>query len=417
MKNDFRSFLNNVKEEKMDVVLAVAVCFGIIGIGEIISYLTKAFIPSMAAALLLYLVLTWMGMPKMFPETAGFGIIGELSMLFLIVHLGTSVVPADYIKNIRSVVIAAGAIVGGLIAVIGIGGIFFGLDVMLAGAGAACGGGAIAGILAIQKLTDMGLVALIGIPAIIMSVVDLYGQPIASIMLKKYCKKLTSRDAYLLEKVSDNNPKIKMTKDGIPYGSEENPSSIIKTWIPKKLEEDGFVLFELAGLALLAYVLQELTGISNCIFAFFLGLFACVLGITRMNLLDRSHSYGFVICVFIAWIFMSINEVTPQALLASLGPSICILVLATIGLAGGAGIVGKLLGYDFWLSAACGCGLMFLMPGVMIVTKEATKRSARNEEEAQFLFDKTAPSMYIVANAGYIMGLAVTVTCLLSLLK
>ena len=38
----------------MDVVLAVAVCFGIIGIGEIISYLTKAFIPSMAAALLLY---------------------------------------------------------------------------------------------------------------------------------------------------------------------------------------------------------------------------------------------------------------------------------------------------------------------------------------------------------------------------
>lgn len=401
----------------MDVVLAVAICFGIIGVGEIISYFTKAFIPSMAAALLLYLILTWVGMPKMFPETAGFGIIGELSMLFLIVHLGTSVVPADYIKNIKSVIVAAGGIIGGLLAVIGIGGLFFGFDVMLAGAGAACGGGAIAGILAIQKLTDIGMVALIGIPAIIMSVVDLYGQPIASMMLKKYCKKLTKTDAYLLEKSLDDAPKLKLTKDGIPYGSEDNPSSIFRTWVPKKLEEDGFVLFELAGLALLAYLLQEITGISNCIFAFFLGLFACVLGITRMNLLDRSHSYGFVICVFIAWIFMSINEVTPQALLASLAPSITILILATIGLAGGAGLVGKLLGFDFWLSAACGCGLMFLMPGVMIVTKEATKRSARNDEEAEFLFNKSAPAMYIVANAGYIMGLALTVTCLLSLLK
>lgn len=229
-------------------------------------------------------------------------------------------------------------------------------------------------------------------------------------------RKLTKSDAYLLEEEKDDGPKLKLTKDGIPYGSEENPSSIFRTWIPKKLEEDGFVLFELAGLALLAYFLQEITGISNCIFAFFLGLFACVFGITRMNLLDRSHSYGFVICVFIAWIFMSINEVTPQALLASLGPSIAILVLATIGLAGGGGIVGKLLGYDFWLSAACGCGLMFLMPGVMIVTKEATRRSARDEQEAEFLFNKTAPSMYIVANAGYIMGVAITVSCLLSLL-
>lgn len=110
-------------------------------------------------------------------------------MLFLIVHLGTSVVPADYVKNIKSVIVAAGAILGGLIAVVGIGGLIFGFDVMLAGAGAACGGGAIAGILAIQKLTDMGLVALIGIPAIIMSVVDLYGQPIASTMLKKVFEK------------------------------------------------------------------------------------------------------------------------------------------------------------------------------------------------------------------------------------
>lgn len=403
----------------MDIVLAAAICLGILGVGEMVSYFTKAFVPSMAAALILYMILTWIGMPTRFPEESGFAYIGELSMLFLIVHLGTSVPPGDYIKEIKSVIIAIAALAGGLITTVGIGGLLFGFDKMLAGAGAACGGGAIAGILAIQKLTDLGVVALIGIPAIIMCTVDLYGQPIASIMLKKFTGRLRAQDQYLLEAAARKSaPKEeRLTADGVPYGSEDNPSRKIRCWVPRKLEEDGFVLFELAILSLGAYWLANITGVSNCIYAFFLGLIGCAVGALRMNLLDRSHSYGFVISVFIIWIMQSINDCTPQALLASLLPVVATLVLATLGLALGGGICGKLLGYDFWLSAAAGMGLMFLMPGVMIVTTEVTRRSARNEEEAKFMFDSAAPCMYIVANAGYIMGVAITVSCLLNLLK
>lgn len=68
----------------MDIVLAAAICLGILGIGEMVSYFTKAFVPSMAAALILYMILTWIGMPTRFPEESGFAYIGELSMLFLI---------------------------------------------------------------------------------------------------------------------------------------------------------------------------------------------------------------------------------------------------------------------------------------------------------------------------------------------
>ena len=402
----------------MDVVVAAAVCLGIIGVGEIVSYFTRAFIPSMAAALLIYLLLTWGGMTKDFPEMSGFNYLGELSMLFLVVHLGTSVAPGDYIKNIKSVIVAAAALVGGLVCVVGLGGLIFGFDVMLAGAGAACGGGAIAGILAIQKLTDLGLVSLIAVPAIILGTVDLYGQPVASFLLKNFARKLNKSDAYLLEKTAnkDKAEEIRLTKHGVPFGSEDNPSNRITAWIPIKLEEDGFVLFELAVLSLLAYFLESVTGINMYIYAFFLGAIGCAVGVLRMNLLDRSHSYGLVICVFITWIFSSMNDITPSALLASLGPALTILILATIGLAGGGGLAGKLLGYDFWLSAAAGMGLMFLMPGVMIVCNEVSARSARDKEEEKFMVDSIAPSMYIVANAGYIMGVAITVSCLLSLL-
>lgn len=403
----------------MDILIAATICFAIIGVGELVSYITKAFIPSMAASLIVYLLLTWFGMPKDFPDVAGFNYLGELSMLFLVAHLGTAVVPIEYIRNIKSVVVAAAALVGGLIMVVGVGGIFFGWQVMLGGAGAACGGGAIAGILAIQKLTDIGALSLVAVPAIVMGTVDFFGQPVAAFLLKKYTAKLSKKDAYLLEKMAhkdDEKNEIRLTSKGIPYCSEENPSSRIATWVPKALEEDGFVLMELAIMSLLAYWLESVTGISMYIFVFFIGVFGCELGILRMNLLDRSHSYGFVICVFLAWIFVAMNDITPAGLLAALGPSVACLVLGAIGLAGAGGLVGKLLGYDFWLSAACGMGLMFLMPGVMIVTKEVCARNSRDAEEERFFLDKTEPNMYIAANAGYIMGVAITVSCLLNLL-
>lgn len=403
----------------MDILIAATVCFAIIGAGELVSYLTKAFIPSMAAALMIYLLLTWFGMTKSFPEVAGFNYLGELSMLFLVAHLGTSVAPAEYLKNIKTVIVAAAALVGGLIMVVGVGGLIFGWQVMLSGAGAACGGGAIAGVLAVQKLTEIGAVTFVAVPAIVMGTVDLYGQPIASIILKKYTGKLSKTNQYMLEKIANkDNEKneVRLTKHGVPFGSEDNPGSRITTWVPKALEEDGFVLMELAAMSLLAYWLESVTGISMYIFVFFIGIAGCSLGILRMNLLDRAHSYGFVICIFISWIFVSMNEITPSGLLASIGPSVACLVLATIGLAGAGGLVGKLLGYDFWLSAACGMGLMFLMPGVMIVTKEVCERNSRDKEEERFLLDKTEPNMYIAANAGYIMGVAVTVSCLLNLL-
>lgn len=76
-------------------MLAVCVCFGLVAIGEVISYVTKAVIPSMAGALVLYLILIWCGMPQSYPETAGFTTIGDMAFLMLCVGIGTSVAPAE----------------------------------------------------------------------------------------------------------------------------------------------------------------------------------------------------------------------------------------------------------------------------------------------------------------------------------
>lgn len=221
-----------------EIMLAVCVCVGLVALGEIISYFTKAVIPSMAGALIIYLILIWVGMPTSYPEAAGFTYLGDFVLLAIVGNLGTSVLPSDYAKNIKSLLIAVGAVVLALVLCIGVGGLIFGFDTMLAGAGACCGGGAVAGIAAINKINALGCIALLAVPTVIICAVDPIGQPIASFILKKYANKLRAQDAYLLEKVAnkDKNEEIRLTKHGVPFGSEDNPSNKFTNFIPIKLE-------------------------------------------------------------------------------------------------------------------------------------------------------------------------------------
>lgn len=397
----------------VEIAFAALVCFAIIGVGELVSYFTKAFFPSMAAALFIYLVLTWLGMPKDYVSISGFEHIGELAMLLYIVHMATSIRPSDYVKNIKSVIIALAALAGGFLCVVGIGGLIFGFDTMLAGVSAACGGGAIGGVLSIQKLTELNMTELIAVPAILLGTVDLFGQPIASAILKKYAKKLSLSDSYLLESVANRDEEIRLTKHGVPFGSEDNPSSRITAWIPKNMETEGFVLFEAVFIVALSAFLGEVTGLSSIIWTFIIAIGGCALGVFRMNLLDRAHSTGFIVCVFIAWLLMSMNDVTPQSLLSALVPCISILILAVLGMGLAAGLVGKLLKYDFFLASACGVGLLFLNPGLMLICQEVSKRSGRDEDERKFMFDKMAPSLMITASIGYLVSVGLTVSVIL----
>ena len=81
-------------------MLAVCVCFGLVAVGEVISYVTKAVIPSMAGALVLYLILIWCGMPQSYPETAGFTTIGVKLFDAQIEHFKKSIFHINFFPKI-----------------------------------------------------------------------------------------------------------------------------------------------------------------------------------------------------------------------------------------------------------------------------------------------------------------------------
>jgi hypothetical protein len=395
------------------VIVAATVLILIVGFGELVGYLTKAAVPSIAVSLLTYLILIWAGMPKVFPAVSGIETFGWFAALLYMVHFATTVAPAEYMKNWRSVLIALGAVICGTITTVGIGGLIFGYGTILTGAGAALGGGAMSGIAAIQVLTKADKAALIVIPVLMISAVDPFGQPICSVILRKFVDKLIRKNAYLHDVPEETGIAPRLTKDGVPYGSEDNPSPFIRNFIPKKVESEPILIVETALIVLLAVWLESVTGISSLLFSFLLGIIACTLGYLRMNVLDRAVSSGLVLTVIIAWLFTGENEITPQLVLEGLAPMVGIIILSAIGLGVGAGLVGKFFKYDFLLSAACGVAIMFIAPGAFIIPNMMAKRLGRDEKEVRYLQDKIMPSMYIIIYSAIIFGLILTMTVFL----
>lgn len=401
-----------------EIVLACAVLLALVALGDIISVWTKALIPSMAAAMIIYMLLTWVGMPKDFPDMSGFASLGDWALLILCVHLGTIVKPADYVKNWKMIILALVAVLGGIIMCVGIGGLIFGFDKMLAGAGACCGGGCVSGIAAIGKLEELGLTSLIVVPTLMICAVDPLGQPICSYFVKRYVLRLSKEEAYERELEAKNKciEEVRLTKDGVPYGSEDNPSSFIRNFIPKKYEEDGMLLFELAAIALLCQLLSNVTNIDATFYAFFLGIIGCGTGVLRMNVLDRSHSYGMIIAVLIGYLCSTMNDVTPSLFAENVIVVLALIVLSAVGLGLGGAIAGKFLGYDLILSVACGVAIMFQNPGINIIIDEVSARYGRDEEEVAFIKEKLSAPILIAVNIGFTIGLGITVTVLLPLL-
>ena len=384
-----------------EYMLAAVVVFGLVAVGEVISYLTKAVIPSMAGALIIYLILIWCGMPQTFPDTVGFTTLGDMAFYMLCVGVGTGVAPGEYVRNLKSVIMALVSVICGMILCVGVGGLIFGFDTMLSGAGACCGGGAISGIAAITKLNELGMVALLGVPTIMIVTVDPIGQPIASFVLRKYAKRLSAEDAYLLERAAkvdtEEKKEQRLTFRGDEYGSPENPSPFFPAWLPSDLDKDGVVLFEMVIAVALGVWIEGLTGMSAFLWCFLLGIFGCFIGAFRLELFDsRANSSGFLYTLVIGYLLINMNGLTPSAVVAVLPAVVALIVLSAVGLGFGGYISGKFFGYDPVLSAAGGIGIMFLYPGIAIVSNEVSARTARDEEERQFIFGKIAPSMYIM---------------------
>lgn len=374
----------------MQPILALTVVLVIFAIGDIISAKTKALLSMLFVSSIILLVGFWLGLPKdLFPASQLVGI-GSVLVGLLITHMGTLMSIKDLIKQWKTVIIAAGAIVGIGIFVLIPGSIIYGRQIA-AVAAPPISGGVVAALMMSEAAKAKGLNDLAIFATMLLVAQGFIGYPLSSIFLTKEAKRIkTNKEAYI-----HSHAEIAVGKENeVKRGFRLPP-------MPKEFQTSTVYLAKLSLGALLAVELAGLfhNVIHPYVWALFIGIALREIGFLEEDIFTKANSFGISMVTLLAIVMGNLSQATPQIILQYLSPLIGTLVLGVIGIFIFTFILGKLLGYSFEMAATIGLTALYGFPGTFILTQEAAKAVAENEEERQIIMDEILPKMLV---AGFV---------------
>jgi MFS family permease len=372
----------------MSLLMAFSIVVIILAVGDIISTKTKAFIPSVFVAALLFLFGFWTFFPKDIVALAGFQTpVVYLSMYLLITHMGTLLSVSELAAQWRSVAVALIGIAGVMAMTMTLGAAVFGFDAAVI-ATPPLTGGVVAAIIMNEAAADLGLQQLAVLAIITYVMQGFVGYPLTSWMLKKEGQRL-----------------IKGFRNGeIEYNESEAESAEAESKklipdLPKKYKTT-YVLLAKLGLTAWAAVavgnfLDPYLGISPFVYCLIFGVIANAIGFVEKRPLNLSNSFGFLITVLMAFIFAGLSDATPAMLAELAVPLAGIIFFGVTGMAVLSMLLGKFLGYTKEMSFATALTALYGFPPNYILTEEGAKALAKNEEEKKFLMSEMLPKMLV----------------------
>lgn len=177
----------------MSEIYAFLIISVILAFGDIVSIKTKAMIPSVFIASIIFLVGFWTKIPANILELSGIG--KDLIYLFfylLLVHMGTLISIKELIRQWKTIVIALCGVIGVCFGTLTIGTILFGWQTVVIATPPLTGG-----VIAVEMMREVAFAKGLDEYAIIAIVVlvlqGFFGYPLTSIMLKKEGNSLLKR--------------------------------------------------------------------------------------------------------------------------------------------------------------------------------------------------------------------------------
>src|SRR5690625_5251315 len=169
-------------------IVATVMLFTLLALGEVISIYTRARIPMLMPAMIGFLILTWTGVfPENILELSTLPALGALLIGPLIIHMGTLMPLSVLKKQWRAVVISLSGLIGALALVLLIVPLVFDFETAASGVGP-ISGGVVALLITTEKLTELGLTAMIVVPVLIAAFQTPIGMPLISLFLKRYAQ-------------------------------------------------------------------------------------------------------------------------------------------------------------------------------------------------------------------------------------
>ena len=384
----------------MSFIMSFFVVLVILAIGDIVSTKTKAFVPSVFVAALLFLLGFWYGwFPLDVVEKAGMGNpVATISMYLIIVHMGTLMSIRELCAEWKTIAIAAAALGGMVAMLVTVGRLLIGWDAVVIGT-PPLSGGLVAAIMMAEAAAKKGLTELAVLGTVIYVVQGFVGYPLTALCLKSEGKRLLqlrkeNPDAFAEVAVSSNGePKRQALLPPLPEKYQTTFTHLAAIALVACVSDYAAASFKswLIGMdpAYGAYALHPL------VICLIFGAIAAELGIVERKPLLRASSFGFILTAIMGFIMGMLNKATPDMMVKILYPLAVVVVVGVTGLLAGSFLVGKLLGYTGPMSMALSLTALYGFPPNYVLTDEASKALAGNREEYDFLMGQMLPKMLV----------------------
>ena len=378
--------------------LAFVICAVAYLIGEAVSQLTKAWVPSVFVTAVVLLLGYWSFIPaevvsdsKLIPFGSTIGI------YLLIVHMGTVISLKQLAEQWKTIVVCLAGLAGMCLACWFICSPIIGREFVVAGLPPLTGG-IVAATTMQSAAMEKGLEEAALFAIAMYCVQGFAGYPLTALCLQLEGKKLVTkfRNGEVASVDTAEIDKVNELEAGTAVKAEK------KKLIPPLPEKWNGAVMILLKLAIVAYLATYLGTVkfgnftlSGAVWALILGVVFTTIGFLDPNSLNKANSYGIVMFALMMYVFDGLKTATPEMLGGIIGPMVILIVVGVAGMAIFEFVVAKLLKIDFALALANGLTALYGFPPNAIITENTCKAIGQTQEEVDYLMSEMYPSMIV----------------------
>ena len=382
-------------------MLAFVICGIVYFIGEAVSNLTKAWVPSVFVTAAVMLVGYW----TIFPTTLvsdsmliPFG--STVGIYLLITHMGTVISVKQLVAQWKTIVVCLAGLAGMCALCLGILPGIIGRDFVIAGLPPLTGG-IVAATTMMNAANEKGLTEAAVFAITMYCVQGFAGYPLTAVCLQLEGKKL-------LKGYRSGELKIEGAVDGVDAvngkledGTAKAAKKKLLPPVPANWNSTVVMLMKLGFVGWLATQLGSIVipvinmKISGAVYALILGIIFTTIGFLDENVLNKGNSYGIIMFALMMYVFDGLKDCTPDMLASIIGPMILLIVVGVAGMAVLCFIVAKVLKMSFLLSFATALTALYGFPPNAVITEATCTALAQTPEEKEFLMSKMFPPMIV----------------------
>ena len=375
--------------------LAVVICAIAYVIGEWISDITNAWVPSVLVTAIIFLIGYWTVFPTSLSDDSGLAAFAsQIGVLMFITHIGTVISLKQLLEQWKTVIICLMGLLGMVLLCWFICPLIMEKTLVIAGLPPLTGG-IVAALTMQNAATEAGLEEAAVFAIAMYSVQGLAGYPITALCLHSEGKKLI-KEWYDVKPTLAEDEIARMKTIGLAtIGDDSNIKKPIPP-LPDRFNTPVFIIAKVAFSVWLSTVVgQVLTFIPTIVWCLIISVVLTRLGFLDTSSLTRANTYTIFMFAAMLSVFAGLRDCTPDMLKKLIGPMLIMVVIGVVGMGCFAFIISKILKMDFQLAFANGLTALYGFPCDAIITENTVNSLTDDADERGYLMSKMFPSMIV----------------------